>query len=276
MMTPPVTPIPYFEEVGSGDICVLMLHGIGGGRHAFAHQMQPVAAAGYQAVAWDMPGYGHSATIDPYTMETLADECLDLIDVLAPMGEATTLVLVGHSMGGMVAQEVAARAPERIAAMVLAGTTAAFGKPEGAWQREFIAARTAPLDAGMAMHELAKKLVAEMVAPGVDATAIAEAVAVMAAVPPQTWRAALAALVGFDRRTDLAALRIPTLVIAGRQDRNAPPEVMEKMAARIAGAQFVCLEDCGHLMNFEKPEAFNSTVLGFLERNLSNSFQRSP
>ena len=269
MMTPPVTPIPYYEEVGSGDICVLMLHGIGGGRHAFARQMQPLAAAGYQAVAWDMPGYGHTATIAPYTMETLADECLDLIDVLVPQGDATALVLVGHSMGGMVAQEVAARAPERVAALVLAGTSAAFGKPEGGWQREFIAARSAPLDAGVAMPELAKRLVADMVAPGADATAIAEAVAVMATVTPQTYRAALAALIGFDSRANLAALRMPTLLIAGRHDRNAPPEVMEKMADRIAGAQFVCLEGCGHLMNFEKPEAFNAALLGFLEQRLS-------
>ena len=268
MMTPPVTPVPYFDEAGSGDICVLMLHGIGGGRHAFARQMRPFAAAGYQAVAWDMPGYGHSAMIDPYTMETLADECLDLIDVLAPKGEATGLVLVGHSMGGMVAQEVAARAPERISALVLAGTSAAFGKPEGEWQREFIAARTGPLDAGVAMPELAKQLVAKMVAPGADTSAIAEAVAVMAAVPPQTYRAALEALVGFDRRADLADLRIPTLVIAGRHDRKAPPDVMEKMAGRIPGAQFVCLEDCGHLMNFEKPDAFNGALLAFLERSL--------
>lgn len=268
MMTAPVTPVPYFEEAGSGDICVLMLHGIGGGRNAFARQMQPLAAAGYQAVAWDMPGYGHSATIDPYTMETLADECLDLIDVLAPQDEATPLVLVGHSMGGMVAQEVAARAPERIAALVLAGTSAAFGKPEGAWQREFIAARTALLDAGVAMPELARRLVAEMVAPGADATAIAEAVAVMAMVPPPTYRAALAALMGFDRRAKLGSLRVPTLIIAGRNDRNAPPEVMEKMAGRIAGALFVCIEDCGHLMQFEKADAFNAALLAFLERRV--------
>ena len=262
MMTPLATPVPYFEEAGVGDTCVLMLHGIGGGRHAFARQMGPLAAAGYQAVAWDMPGYGHSATIDPYTMDALADECLELIDVLA----ARRLVLVGHSMGGMVAQEVAARAPERVAALVLAATTAAFGKPDGAWQRAFIAERTARLAAGMTMAELAKLLVADMVAPNADASAIAEASAVMAAVPPSIYCAALVALMGFDRRAALADVRIPTLLIAGEHDKNAPPALMQKMAERIAGSQFVGLEGCGHLMNFEKPDAFNAAVLGFLNR----------
>ena len=262
MMSPLVTPVPYFDEVGVGDVCVLMLHGIGGGRHAFARQTGPLAAAGYQAVAWDMPGYGHSATVDPYTMDALADECLELIDVLA----ARRLVLVGHSMGGMVAQEVAARAPERIAALVLAATTAAFGKPDGAWQRAFIAERTARLDAGMTMAELAQRLVADMVAPNADPSAIAEATAVMAAVPPSTYRAALAALMGFDRRAALADVRAPTLLIAGEHDKSAPPALMQKMAGRITGSQFVCLEDCGHLMNFEKPDAFNAALMGFLSR----------
>src|SRR5450432_251898 len=123
MMLTPVTAVPYFVEAGSGDVTVLMLHGIGGGRDAFAHQMRPLADAGFHAVAWDMPGYGHSAIADPYSFETLADECIELIDVLAP----ERLVLLGHSMGGMVAQEVAARVPERIEGLALAGTSAAFG-----------------------------------------------------------------------------------------------------------------------------------------------------
>jgi len=271
MMLTPVTAVPYFDERGAGTTTVLMLHGIGGGRQAFARQMQPLVDAGYHAVAWDMPGYGHSATVDPYTFETLAEECIELIGVLDP----ERLVLVGHSMGGMVAQEVVARAPEslraRVAALVLAGTSAAFGKADGEWQRRFVDERTAPLDAGHSMAELATQLVAQMVAPGASDAARAEAVEVMSHVPPQSYRSALQALMGFDHREQLASLAMPVLLIAGTDDRNAPPAVMQGMAERIPRAQYVCLEGCGHLMSFEQPAAFNDALLAFLQASASNA-----
>lgn len=260
MMLTPVTAVPYFEELGSGATTVLMLHGIGGGRQAFARQIPALAAAGFHAVAWDMPGYGHSAIVDPYDFATLACECIELIDVLDP----ERLVLVGHSMGGMVAQEVAARAPERIDALVLAGTSAAFGKADGDWQRRFVDERTAPLDAGRSMKELATQLVAGMVSPDSSDAARAEAVDVMALVPPRSYRLALQALMGFDRRANLAALAMPVLLIAGSDDRNAPPAVMQGMAERIPLANYRCLERCGHLMAFEQPDAFNEALLTFV------------
>ncbi len=267
MMLTPVTAVPYFEERGGGATTVLMLHGIGGGRQAFAHQMQPLADAGFHAVAWDMPGYGHSSIVDPYTFETLAEECIELIAVLDP----ERLVLVGHSMGGMVAQEVAARAPGRIAAMVLAGTSPAFGKADGDWQRRFVEERTAPLDAGRSMTELATQLVALMVASEASDSARKEAIDVMSLVPPQSYRQALQALMGFDRRAHLPALTMPVLLVAGSDDRNAPPSVMKGMAERIPLADYVCLERCGHLMTFERPAAFNDVLLAFLRRVATTS-----
>ena len=277
MMTPPVTAVPYFDEcapsIPSSDITVLMLHGIGGGRQAFARQMQPLADAGFHAVAWDMPGYGHSAIVDPYTFETLADECIELIDVLAP----ERLILVGHSMGGMVAQEVAARVPERIAGLVLAGTSAAFGESDGAWQRAFIDERTAPLAAGASMREVASQLVPGMLAPEApsdtssdssrdrSSQARTEAIEVMAHVPPQTYLLALHALLGFDRREQLAQLAMPVLLIAGSDDRNAPPRVMRGMNDRVPHAQFIEIERCGHLINFEKPNEFSAALILFLQ-----------
>ena len=265
MMLTPVTAVPYFDERGTGTTTVLMLHGIGGGRQAFARQMQPLVDAGFHAVAWDMPGYGHSSTVDPYTFETLAEECIELIDVLDP----ERLVLVGHSMGGMVAQEVAARVPGRLAALVLAGTTAAFGKPDGEWQRRFVDERTAPLDAGGSMAALAQQLVTQMVSPDAPESARAEAIEVMSHVPPNSYRSALQALMGFDRRADLAALAMPVLLIAGSDDRNAPPAVMQGMAERMPHARYVCLERCGHLMSFERPAAFNEALLDFLRPSIA-------
>ena len=71
--------LPTFTTLGHGPT-VLMLHGIGGGYRAFAPQVETLAQAGYRAVAWDMPGYGHSAPIEPYTFKGLAESCIGLID----------------------------------------------------------------------------------------------------------------------------------------------------------------------------------------------------
>ena len=266
MMLTPVTAVPYFDEAGSGETTVLMLHGIGGGRQAFARQMGPLADAGFHAVAWDMPGYGHSAIVEPYTFDALADECIELIDVIDP----ERLVLLGHSMGGMVAQEVAARVPGRIAALVLAGTSAAFGKADGEWQRTFVAERAAPLDAGGSMQALAASLVGPMMSSEASADGRAEAIDVMAHVPPRTYRLALQALMGFDRRVQLASLTMPVLLVAGVDDRNAPPSVMQGMAERIPHARVVCLDRCGHLMPFEQPAAFNDALLAFLRSSATS------
>jgi pimeloyl-ACP methyl ester carboxylesterase len=76
-----MTALPTFSSLGSGPT-VLMLHGIGGGHLAFAPQVETLASLGYRAVAWDMPGYGHSAPIEPYTFKGLAQSCIALIEAL--------------------------------------------------------------------------------------------------------------------------------------------------------------------------------------------------
>lgn len=131
------TAVPYYLESGVGADVVLMLHGIGGGHQSFAGQMPPLVEAGFRVGSWDMPGYGYSRTVVPYTFESLAQACLDLIEVI----DATRLILVG-----MVAQEVVARWPDRVHGLVLVATSAAFGRADARWQRDFIAARTAPLE----------------------------------------------------------------------------------------------------------------------------------
>ena len=117
-----MTSIPTFTTLGDGPT-VLMLHGIGGGHLAFAPQVETLAGSGYRAVAWDMPGYGHSAPIEPYTFKGLAQSCVALIESL----KCDHVILLGHSMGGMVAQEVVARRPELVSKLVLCGTSPSFG-----------------------------------------------------------------------------------------------------------------------------------------------------
>jgi pimeloyl-ACP methyl ester carboxylesterase len=255
-----MTQIPCFTALGSGGTTVVMLHGVGGGHLAFAPQVESLASAGFRAVAWDMPGYGRSAPIEPYTFKGLAQSCVALIESLK-CGE---VALVGHSMGGMVAQEVVARRPELVSKLVLCGTSPAFGKPDGDWQRAFIAERTAPLDAGRSMAELAQVLVPRMVGPGSLPEGVRLATHCMGLVPASTYRRALECMLGFDRRANLSQIRVPTLLLAGEYDRNAPPAVMKKMAQSIPGSTYLEMPGIGHLQNLEAPDEFDSMLMNFL------------
>lgn len=252
--------LPAFTTLGQGPT-VLMLHGIGGGHLAFAPQVETFASSGYRAVAWDMPGYGRSAPIEPYTFKGLAQACVDLIDSL----QAAPVILVGHSMGGMVAQEVVARRPDLVSRLVLCGTSPAFGKPDGDWQRAFIAERTAPLDAGQSMADLAQVLVPRMIGPGSLPEGVKLATHCMGLVPAATYRRALECLVTFDRRDNLSRIHVPTLLIAGEHDRNAPPAVMQKMAQAIVGSTYIEMKGIGHLQNLEAPDEFDRLLLNFLD-----------
>ncbi len=255
--------LPAWTEAGSGDTLVLLLHGVGGGRTVWPWQLEALAREGYRAAAWDMPGYGDSTLIDPYDMAGLAAACARLLRHL----DSARTVLVGHSMGGMVAQQVMATEPERVQGLVLYGTSPAFGRPEGDWQQQFLRARLARLDAGSTMPELAASLVRAMLGDAPDPAGVAIATDSMGRLRPEVYRASLNALVGFDQRAALDRIDVPTLALVGERDGNAPPSVMSKMAARIRGAEYVCLPGAGHLASMEQPAQFNAILLDFLGRH---------
>lgn len=255
------------DRQGEGATAVVLLHGVGGGRaiwnDATSGTVRAVAGAGFTVVAVDLPGYGDSPLPEGLSVATMAQAAADTLRGLG-FGQA---VVVGHSMGGMVAQELAALEPGFVRGLVLACTSPAFGKPGGDWQQGFLRDRLRLLDGGQGMSAVAAALVPAMVAPGVPASAMAAAQAVMARVPESTYRAALAAIVSFDRRAALADIAVPTLCLAGEHDRTAPPEVLRRMAERITGAEFVCLAGAGHIANVEQPSAFNDAVLRFLRHH---------
>jgi pimeloyl-ACP methyl ester carboxylesterase len=116
---------------------------------------------------------------------------------------------------------------------------------------------------------VAQGLVPGMVSPTSPAAALDIARSIMAHVPESTYRQALRAIAGFDRRASLSGIDVPTLLLAGEHDRTAPPEVMQRMAGRIAGADYVCLPQTGHIANVEAPAAFNAAVIAFLLRHFA-------
>ncbi len=246
---------------------LVLLHGIGGGRQVWGDALsgtgRSFAEAGFDVVGVDLPGYGDSATVEPYTMANVAAQVIQLVEWLGAKG----CVLIGHSMGGMVAQEVAAQRRDLVQGLVISASSPAFGKPDGAWQQRFLKERLQKLDDGHGMVELAPALVRGMAAPHTPHAQLARATLIMAAVPEATYRRALAALMGFDRRAQLDMLTMPVLCIAGELDGNAPPAVMRQMADRIPGCAYVCLPAVGHLANMEAPDAFNPAVIAFLKQS---------
>lgn len=258
--------VPAYKSAGEGPLTVACLHGIGGNRHAFDDLLPALAGQGVRALSWDMPGYGDSAPLPEMTFGTLAASVIAMLDDAG----AETAVLLGHSMGGMIAQEVAARYPERVAGLILFATTPAFGGKDDSFRDEFLAARLAPLDAGKMPADIAPDLVGGMFGPATPQAVRDKAAASMAAVSSNAYRAALTCIVTFDRRADLGSIACPTLVLAAEADRLSPPRTMEKMAAAIKGARYVCLDGLGHLANYEDPAAFNAVVTDFLE-NLKNA-----
>jgi pimeloyl-ACP methyl ester carboxylesterase len=164
-------------------------------------------------------------------------------------------------MGGLIAQETYARHPKLIKALALCFTSPAFAGGNSDFTKQFIGSRIAPLDEGKTMADIAAQLIPTM---GSN-SGLAEKI--MAGVPPETYRKAVKLLTTFDRRKELADIKVPTLVLAGSDDKTAPPAMMEKMAGKIPGAEYVLLPGCGHLGPMDQPGAFNDALLFFLKNH---------
>jgi 3-oxoadipate enol-lactonase len=241
---------------------LLFLHGIGGAGRAWRGQLDFFKDR-YRAIAWDMPGYGKSAPLPAVSIAALAEA---LQDFLQQVG-ATKPILVGHSIGGMIVQQLLAKHPGIASAIVLAQTSPAFGKPDGDWQKAFIEARLGPLDRGETLASLAPSLVSELVGDDPDIGGMELARDCMASVPEATYRATMLSMLGFDQRNTLKDIRVPTLLLSGSKDKNAPAPMMAKMATYIPSAKYVELEGVGHLANLERPGAFNAALDTFLTAN---------
>lgn len=239
---------------------LLFLHGVGGGHAAWDRQIPYFTARGHRALAWDQPGYGGAPLVEPYDLDQVAAALKRQIG-------NEPVVLVGHSMGGFVAQEAYARFPALIGGLALCFTSAAFGGAGSDFARQFVAARVAPLEQGKTMAEIAARLMPSMRGSRSDPAGLALAERIMAGIPPETYRKAVHLLTTFDRRAELAAIRVPTLLIAGSDDPVAPAAVMERMAQKVPDAEYVLLEGCGHLGPMDQPDLFNETLAGFLERH---------
>ena len=252
--------INHIEKGPTNGEILIFLHGIGGDCHSWDFQLENLSDE-YRVIAWDMPGYGISKPINPMTFPNLSNSLFKLMDHL----EIEQAHLIGHSMGGMIAQQAIASSENRAKTVTLSATSPAFGKPDGNFQKNFIKARLKPLEEGLTMESLAKIQVPNMVGDEPNPAGLKLAYASMSQVRPETFAASMHCLVEFDRRDNLGLIKIPTLLISGEKDTNAPAPMMKKMASKIPGSTYVCMTGTGHLSNMEKPEEFNLILRNFIQ-----------
>ena len=115
------------------------------------------------------------------------------------------------------------------------------------------------------MKSLAPSLVKELVGDDPAPQGIVLARQCMESVPEASYRAMMLALIGFDQRNTLKDISVPTLLLSGSKDSNAPAPMMAKMATYIPSAEYIELAAVGHLANLERPDAFNRALSGFVD-----------
>lgn len=249
----------------ASDVTVFLLHGAFGAKEYWRSQVEALVQAGHRVVAWDAPGYGLSPLPADFSIDTCARS---LAQLLAREGGPCNVVM-GHSMGGMIAQRAWAYAPDAIHGYVLSATSAAFGKADGDWQKEFVRQRVAPLDAGHTLPDHAPGMLRAMMAAGAAGPAVDLLIATVSQMREETFRAAVAAIATYEGRALLPTMHIPVLCVAGELDRTAPAEVMAKMATKLPQAEMVVIDGAGHFGWAEQPDRFNELLLQFLSDRFS-------
>ena len=248
----------HYREDGPADAPVLMLsNSLGTDLTMWEPQMADFAGP-FRVLRYDTRGHGASAvTPGPYSIERLGHDALGLLDGLG----ISRAHWCGLSMGGMVGMWLAVHAPERIDRLVLCNTTALLG-PREMWDARIAAVESGGMaaiaPAGMARWFTEPTL--RRPSAMVEATR-----RVLLATPPEGYTACCAAIREMDQRDAIAAVRAPTLVIAGTHDVATPPADGQFLAQRIPGARYVEL-DAAHLSNIEAADQFTDAVLAFLER----------
>jgi 3-oxoadipate enol-lactonase len=116
------------------------------------------------------------------------------------------------------------------------------------------------------MADIARRLMPAHRGGKSDPAGVELAERIMAKIPPETYRKAVHLLTTFDRRAELPKIAVPTLLVAGSDDRTAPPAIMASMQRKIPGSELVVLEGCGHLGPMDQPGPFNAALERFLRK----------
>ena len=233
---------------------VVFVHGFLGGSRQWQGQADDLAE--YDVTALDLPGFGENAQID--ALDSIAGYADWALDELRAR-EIERFHLIGHSMGGMVAQEMVARAPERIDRLVLYGT-GATGVLPGRFETIGTSKRRARADGPRAT---ARRIAATWFLKRENAKAYEECAAIAEKCSLEAILTGLEAMQGWSGADRLEAIRARTLVIWGDQDRTYSWCQTEQLWRCIRGANLSVIPDCAHAAHLEKPVLFNKLLGDF-------------
>ena len=257
-------------EAGSGEP-LLLVHGFTGAKEDFADFLDGFADRGWHVVAPDLRGHGASDAPDDedaYSFEVMADDVLALADELG----WERFDLLGHSMGGMVAQVLALQAPERLRSLVLMDT--GHGPVEGLDPAVVALAADVVRTEGMErLMEIAAELESIRQPRTPSEVRVREERAGYVEFGDRKMRASAAAMYAAmiqrlasaeDRLDALGHLDVRTLVVVGEEDAGfVGPS--ERLAEAIPGAVLEVVHDAAHAPQFENPDRWWKVVIRFLE-----------
>jgi 3-oxoadipate enol-lactonase len=249
-----VDPAPRLavSVAGQGEL-VLFLHGIRGNRRNWAGQINFFSSR-FRAAAVDVRGYGDSEDYEgPLLFEHFSGDVMRVAEHF----KAQKMHLVGCSMGGRIARNVALRAPERLHSLTLVSTHPGFNSLTAESVKRFVSER----------HTHTPQSLRRLLGSGPSYAAYQELLDSVSRIHEASYQKTLEASVAQDRGAPVEQIRVPTLVMAGKEDTVYPPELAVEMARRIPGAELQLFERTGHLANLEDPERFNKVVFDFISRH---------
>lgn len=234
---------------------VVFVHGAGGAQEQWRFQVRHLGPR-WNTLALDLPGHGESQGSGYRTIEEYRDFVRDLLDAL---GIGRT-VLVGHSMGGGIAQSFALAFLDRLAALVLVGTGARLRvHPD-------IFASIRRGDVAAAGQIISRWSYSQAAMPAT----VAQGAEAFARNRASVLEGDFLACDAFDMMQDISTIRVPTLVICGEDDRLTPMKYARFLQARIPGAALTAVQGAGHMVMLEKPGEFNRALMSFLEAHLGS------
>lgn len=251
----------YYETQGTG-MPLVLIAGLGVG-HWIWYKQVPAFSRHFRTITFDNRGIGASELGEaPFTIRTLAEDAAALLRAL---GIERAHVL-GASMGGFIAQELALAYPEIVARLILVCTS--FGGPNHVSAApEILQAFLSP--EGLNTEERVRAGLPIAFTPrflSEHPDDVEDLVQRRLAHPvsEQTFLAQIQAVMGFNVEDRVSAIRAPTLVITGDADVLIPPENSRRLAARIPNAHLQIIEGAGHAVFIEQADVFNRVVLEFL------------
>lgn len=214
----------------------------------------PLLPPDLRYIRYDKQGHGLSTLGEGDDIADQAGDAIALIEAIA----GKPVVFVGLSIGGLIAQTVASLRPDLVRALVLSNTAARLGTVES-WQARIDAV------ASQGLESIADGIMERWFAPAFRATpALALWRSMLVRTPADGYIAACKALSRADRRAETAALRLPTLAIAGDADGASPAELVKATADLIPGAACHVIPGTGHLPCVENPAAYAAILSPFL------------